>query len=137
MAFVLDASAAMAWCFEDEMTDGSRALLDRLQSESAIVPSLFLVEVSNILVVACRRGRITETDSSQFVDLLLDLDLRVDGAGAAVLLNEVRVLARSEGLSAYDAAYLELARRESLALATRDTALAAAARRIGVDLLPA
>jgi len=137
MAFVLDASAAMAWCFEDEATPASQALLDRLETEPAVVPALFPVEESNILVMAARRSRITTEDSRAFVNLLLALDLRIDEIDAVRALGSVRELAWTEKLSAYDATYLELARREEVALATRDTALIVAAQHLGVPLLPA
>jgi predicted nucleic acid-binding protein len=137
MSLVLDASVALAWCFEDEATPQSAGLLDRVDREAAIVPGIWSLELANILALAERRGRITEADIVEFVTLLDRLDIRVDGATAERGLNEVLALARAEKLTSYDAAYLDLAMREGLPLATRDNDLIRAARRLGVKIVPA
>lgn len=133
--FVLDASTALSWCFADETTAESKAALDRLESEFAAVPAIWPLEVANILAAAERRRRIDPVDMAGFVAMLDRLDIRVDTATAARGLKEILALARSEKLSSYDAAYLDLAMREGLPLATRDRELAAAARRAGVAIV--
>ncbi len=134
--FVLDASVALAWCFHDEATRESDALLDRLAGEIAVeAPAIWALEVANILVMAERKGRIGSAAIAEFVALLETLDIRIDDAPAARSLGEILALARREGLSSYDAAYLDLAMRRGLPLATRDAALAKVARRAGVAVV--
>lgn len=131
--FVFDASVALAWCFHDEATAASAALLDRLAlDEIAEVPAIWALEVANILVMAEKRKRLDAAAVAEFVALLETLDIRADDAPAARAFGEILALARREGLSSYDAAYLDLAMRRGLPLATRDAALAKAARRAGV-----
>ncbi len=133
MTFVLDAAVAMAWCFEDEATPGTEAVLDRLVEESALVPPLWTLEVANVLLVAERRGRITESTATRFVRLLGELQILVDPTPAEV--GGIMEAGRRHGLSAYDAAYLLLAEREGCPLATTDEGLSRAARAAGVPLL--
>jgi predicted nucleic acid-binding protein len=124
MAFVLDASITACWAFQDEdHADADLALL-RMRAEEAVVPCLWWFEVRNILVVNERRRRIGESDTASFLANLSRLRVRVDR-----LPDESAVLrlARTHRLSVYDAAYLELAQREGLALATLDADLRKAA----------
>ncbi|MEE6280593.1 type II toxin-antitoxin system VapC family toxin [Georgenia sunbinii] len=130
MAFVVDTSVTMAWCFQDEATSSTEELLDRLREEEAHVPELWRLEVTNVLLVAERRGRIREAQSRRFVDLLERLPIRV--APSAGSLTEVLDLGRRHRLSAYDAAYLELAERLGTPLATLDGRLVDACRTAGV-----
>jgi predicted nucleic acid-binding protein len=135
-AFVLDCSVAMAWCFEDEARPESDQLLERVRDDGAIVPGLWFWEVANVLGVAVRRRRISEGDVVSRLDLLSALPIRVDEEGVAKAWRETRMLAKAEGLSVYDAAYLELAGRVGAELATNDADLRAAALRLGVGVLP-
>lgn len=133
MPLVLDASVAMAWCFEDEHDPGAEAVLDRLRGDHAIVPGLWALEVANVLLSAERRGRLTEAQAQRFVALLEQLPIRVDEAPAD--LAGVLSAGRRHDLSAYDAGYLVLAERLGAPLATLDARLAAAARAAGVGVL--
>jgi predicted nucleic acid-binding protein len=135
-SFVLDCSVAVAWCFEDEATPQTDALLERLRDEGALVPELWHLEIGNALLQAERRGRIAIARVAAFVDLLSRLPIETDGENARRALREVLALARAEKLTTYDASYLELAGRRALPLATRDQALHQAAQRLGVPLLP-
>ncbi len=135
-AFVLDCSVAVAWAFEDEAAPEVDALLDRLKVEGAIVPGLWRLEVVNVLTRAERRGRIAFARVGPFLRLLDRLPISVDAGAEERAFREILALARTENLTAYDAAYLELAMRRSAALATRDRALAEAARRAGLETLP-
>jgi predicted nucleic acid-binding protein len=137
MTFVLDASVSLAWCFEDERDARSLAVLDRLDRETAIVPSVWPLEMANILVMSERRGRIAAGEIGRFVALLDALDIKVDAQTSDRAFSPILDLARRENLSSYDAAYLDLALREGVALATRDAALAAAADRQGVAVIAA
>lgn len=132
---VLDCSATLAWAYADETTPAIRELFEWVAEEGAIVPALWRLEIANSLTVAVRRGRIL----SQFRDGVLTdlamLDIIVDEYTDAKAWNETLRLADRFRLTAYDAAYLELAQRRSLALATLDRDLIAAARAISVEVL--
>lgn len=133
--FVLDNSVVMAWYFEDEANDFTAAILQSLATSEALVPSIWPLEVANVLLVGERRGRSTEARTSRFISLLDALPIRVDAATSQHALSGILTLAREQRLSAYDAAYLELAMREGVALATQDKALRRAAEVCGVGLL--
>jgi predicted nucleic acid-binding protein len=135
MPFVLDASLALAWRFEDDGSDYADRVLDRLRSDRALVPPVWPLEVANGLVVGERRGRLTHANVARSVELLRELPIVVDGLDTAAALGPVLNLARTHRLSAYDAAYLELAMREGLPLATQDDALRSVAEQAGVDLI--
>lgn len=133
MPFVLDASVAMAWCFEDEATPGTDAVLDRLADDPAVVPALWELEVANVLLAGERRGRITEAQAARFVSLLSTLPINVDLVSPP--MTTALAAGRLHQLSAYDAAYFNLAARDGIALATRDRRLRAAACTAGIPLL--
>lgn len=132
MSFVLDASVALAWCFEDDPGGESIRLLRALAASDAIVPQLWTLEVANGLVIAERRQRVDAAKADGFVRTLLALPIAVDPGSRSAAFRDIRPLARSHLLSVYDAAYLELALRMALPLATLDRALGAAAEREGV-----
>lgn len=132
---MLDNSVALAWCFEDEQTPATDAILDRLVREGATAPQLWPLEALNGLLTAERRGRIGRDDRLRLASLLADLPITIDAETAARTWTATARLAEAHRLTAYDAAYLELALRENLPLATRDAALAAAAGAVGVGVL--
>ena len=132
MPFVLDASIPAAWALQDEEDPRADAAFVRMKKEEAVVPSLWWFEIRNILVVNERRKRITESDTGVFLRDLTGLRVRVDQEPEeSVVLR----LARTHGLSVYDASYLELALREAIPLATLDAQLIAAARAEGSGLI--
>jgi len=133
LPFVLDASVALAWCFEDEATAETEAVLEQLAEDSAVAPSLWELEVINVLLLAERRGRITESQTARFVALLTQLPILIDSAGADMA--SVLAAGRHHGLTAYDAVYLVLAEREGIPLATIDGKLRVAAQAAGVPVL--
>lgn len=135
MVFVVDASVTMAWCFEEETTPYTESILDRLVDEAAMVPAIWPLEVANILVIGERRQRVTTAQVTRFVQQLGNLPITVDTQAIAGAWGPVLSLARTQGLSAYDAAYLELAMRQGFPLATNDARLSEAAARVGVPLL--
>lgn len=135
MNFVLDASVALSWAFEDERTDEAMAVLDRLGRSEAVASAIWPLEVANALLTAERAGRIEPDAANRFSALVLDLPIVIDPVERRRPLDSVRPLARSHGLSAYDASYLELALRLGIPLATLDTRLSEAARAEGVGLL--
>jgi predicted nucleic acid-binding protein len=135
--FVLDSSVTMTWFFEDEATPATDALLDQLTADAhAVVPAHWALEVSNTLLMGERRKRCTVAESTHFLGILNGLQIEtdqetIDRAGSTSL-----ALARAHGLTLYDGAYLELAMRSRLPLATLDRGLRAAAMKTGVPCLP-
>jgi predicted nucleic acid-binding protein len=129
---VLDSSLALAWYLEDEQNDYADGVLAALDGDEGVVPPLWPYEVANALWMAERRGRTTAAHIQRVLALLQALPIRVDTRGYERAQREVLGLARREGLTVYDAAYLELAIREGLPLATLDTQLRAAAVRVSV-----
>ena len=134
MSFVVDASVALAWHFEDEASEYADRVLERLREDRAAAPSIWSLEVANALLVAERRGRLSPAKVARAVELLLELPISIHDVAAELVLGPVLDLARAHGLSAYDAVYLELAMRQGLPLATQDEALRAATQRVGVPL---
>jgi predicted nucleic acid-binding protein len=133
--FVLDASVTVAWCFADETTAYTETVLEMLAAGGdALAPAIWPLEVANVLVMAERRKRITLAKTTNFLQLLAGFAVSLDAASAAQTFDKVLSLAREQGLSTYDAAYLELAIREGLPLATLDTDLKKAARAVGVRI---
>src|SRR6266545_904811 len=135
MPFVLDTSVSLAWHFEDEVSEYAEKVLDMLGSDTAIVPSLWPMEVANGLVNGERRRRLDEARLTRAVELCLQLPITVQEVPLDLALQAILNLAREQGLTAYDAAYLDLAMRQGLPLATQDDDLRAAAVRVGVPLV--
>jgi predicted nucleic acid-binding protein len=133
-AFVLDGSVTMVWGFEDEDDEYAEAILDRMPELQAYVPALWHLEVANALLVGERRGRTTPADTARFLAILGTFPITVDDETIARAWSDTMHLARAHHLSAYDAAYLELALRRGLPLATLDDRLEAAAAAVGVPL---
>jgi len=133
--FVVDCSLTMAWCFEDEATPETDAVLKRLRQSSAIVPAIWPLEVANVLRSGERRGRLTQTQTEQIIVDLESLSILVEPVEIGRALGHILPLAREHALTPYDAAYLELALRLGLPLATLDKELRQAAQGLGVTLL--
>jgi predicted nucleic acid-binding protein len=134
--WVPDASATLTWCFEDEAMAWTDDLLARLRTgDEALVPGHWPAEVANSLLMAVRRGRISREKANRFVRNLRALPIRLDPQDSDVVFDDVFKLAEQYTLTIYDAAYLELAIREHLPLATLDKELRKAARAAGVPLL--
>lgn len=130
--FVLDCSLTMAWAFDDETDAYAEAIADGFHETQAVVPSLWPLEVANVLLVGERRKRTTEAKLVQFLALLETLPIVLDNETAARAWHETLNLARTHALSVYDGAYLELAVRRGLPLASLDDKLKTAAGAIGV-----
>lgn len=133
MPFVLDASTALSWCFEDEATPETEAILDRLADDPAVVPALWELEITNALLVGERRGRLTESQTTRFVTLLASLPINVELAGPD--MTTLLAVGRQHGLTSYDATYLVVAERDGYPIATLDNRLSTAAKTAGVQLL--
>jgi len=131
----MDNSVSMSWCFQDEADDYSDAVLDMLAESTAVVPSIWPLEVVNVLLVAERKQRISESDSIRFLTLLSQLPIVVEHKTPEEMMKDILALGRANGLSSYDASYLDLAMRKGLPLATLDNRLIEAARKVGVPIL--
>jgi len=131
-ALVIDSSAALSWCFEDEASARSDALFEQVRDQGAVVPGLWRLEVANVRLQGEKRGRITTADVTMRLDLIAELPIETDNETTARAWREILALARAEGLTTCDATYLELAIRRGLPLITKDEALIAAAERTGV-----
>jgi predicted nucleic acid-binding protein len=137
MSLVIDSSMTLAWCFEDEGAEVAVGLLNRVVEEGAVVPGLWRLEVASGLEVAVRRRRIDsayrDATLADLRDLAVEVDVETDGRAWTDILH----LADRLRLTVYDAAYLELAQRRRLPLATLDRELVAAGKTLGVDVLGA
>jgi predicted nucleic acid-binding protein len=135
VSFVLDSSVALSWCFRDEWSPESRQFLEAARIRAVFVPALWHMEMANILGLAFRKKRLSEADLSLDLKMLAALELHTDTSfqpiGASILLP----LMQAYSLTAYDAAYLELAIRLDLPLATLDSDLATAAKNAGLTLV--
>ena len=133
--FVVDNSVVMSWCFKDETNKYADAVLDRLKEATAVVPSIWPLEVVNVLLVAERQKRLSESDSIRFITLLSQLPIMVEPERPEKMMKELLALARANNLSSYDASYIDLAMRRGFPIATLDNRLIEAARRIDVPIL--
>ncbi|MDO8699141.1 MAG: type II toxin-antitoxin system VapC family toxin [Rhodoferax sp.] len=134
MPFVLDNSVVTGWYLPSQATDYSNAIAIRLEEDRALVPQLWQLELANVLKTACTKGKLTQNQARQILDTLSQLPIEVD-AGAAPGSRQLFELAMRYDLSSYDAAYLELAMRHGLPMATQDEQLKLAAQAAGIDLL--
>jgi predicted nucleic acid-binding protein len=134
-SFVVDCSIAMAWLFRDEATPKTSALLNRLATETALVPAWWFVEITNVLAMAERKGRIIARQSDAFIADLSKLGMERDNQAPDRAFTHLLALCRSHRLTSYDAIYLDLAIRRNLPLATLDEDLRKAAKKLGVALL--
>lgn len=132
MPFVLDASVAACWAFQDEDDPRADLALSRIKTDEALVPTLWWFELRNILVVNERRKRIAEADTASFLNYISQLTIKTDRFPNS---DAVLRLSRMRQLTVYDACYLELAQREGVPLATLDSCLARAARAEKVTLI--
>lgn len=135
MSLVLDGSLALSWYFEDERTDASRAVLEEVAERGALVPPHWPLEVANGLQMAVRRKRIDVAFRDRALANLATMMIEVDPECQARAWSGAVRLADAHVLTLYDAAYLELAERRRLRLATLDRSLARAAGAVGVALI--
>ena len=133
--FVLDNSVVMTWCFKDEASPYADCVLNRLEDSVGFVPSIWPLEVCNVLLMAERKKRIGEADSTRFIALLSELPIIVEQEPPERMIKEIFALARKHKLSSYDASYLDLAMRKGFPIATLDRNLIAAAKRSRVPIL--
>lgn len=129
---VIDASVALAWCFPDEVSGYADSVLLAVENQTIIVPAIWPVEITNGMLVGQRRKRIQQPDVRRFAELLKGLQVTLDTQSVADSLSNILPLAQDYGLSAYDAAYLDVAVRHEITLATLDADLQRAAIAMGI-----
>ena len=134
-SFVIDNSVVMSWCFEDETNQYADAVLDCLSDATAFVPSIWPLEVVNVLLVAERKKRLSEADSFRFITLLSQLPIIVEHERPERMMKDLLALARSNNLSSYDASYLDLSMRKGIPIATLDTRLITASNKTDIPIL--
>jgi predicted nucleic acid-binding protein len=132
--FVLDSSVTLAWAFGDQGDHYTEAVLGALLEGEAVVPPLWVLEVANGLFVAERRQRLTPVEADGFAKNLAALPIRLDEGDTPQGVGHILSLGRSHGPTVYGAAYVDLALRLDLPLATKDETLRTAARKAGVRL---
>ncbi len=136
MPFVLDVSVAMAWFFEDEDAPYADKVLELLDDDdAAVAPSIWPLEIANTVLTAERRGRLLPADVPRLAELASGLPVTVESTPLRHALGAVLDVGRLHRLTSYDAAYLELAMRRGLPLATLDERLSEAAQSAGVTLV--
>jgi predicted nucleic acid-binding protein len=136
--FVLDASVTLCWCFENQASDYSEYIFERMAAgDEASVPFVWPLEVANALVRAERMKTLKVAQVAGFLGELNAWPIQVDTVGVTRAFQQILSAARELHLSAYDAAYLELAIREGLPLATPNNDLRKAARTAGVKITTA
>lgn len=133
MPFVLDNSVVCGWLIQGQGNDYADAIAVRLQDDTAVAPPLLALEATNVLRTACLRGRMIAQQAQDALHLLAQFPIDTDRHAPAPA--ELLALALRYSLTAYDAAYLELALRRQLPIATTDAALAEAARISGVGVV--
>lgn len=131
MKLVLDASVALAWCFEDERSDYCESLLDALTQSKVAAPELWALEVTNGLLMAMRKKRIDEDQLAGALELLDGMPIELAPTPKKIAMGRILELAVETGLTIYDATYLELAERLDVPLATLDSGLRKAAAQLG------
>jgi predicted nucleic acid-binding protein len=131
---VVDASTALAWCFPDEASDYADGVLVSLKGKTILVPAIWSLEVANVILVGEKQKRIAPPEVRRFTTLLENLSIVQDTQPVGEYVANVLPMARRYGLSAYDAAYLELADRRNLPIATLDGKLRKAAQKAGVKI---
>jgi predicted nucleic acid-binding protein len=133
-SLVIDCSVTMSWYFKDEATPYTDAVRAALTSERAAVPTLWPLEVANVLLMGERRKRSSQAQATKWLRFLAVLPIAVDTQTPGLAFDAILDLARSHKLTAYDAAYLELAMRLGVPLAARDDPLEKAASAVGIAL---
>jgi len=134
MPFVLDNSVVTGWYLPDQASAYTGFIATRLETDKALVPALWQMELANVLKTACARGKLSLPAARQILDALGALPIEID-ASPSMAPRPLFELAMRHQLSSYDAAYLELAMRHGLPLATQDQLLKAAALAAGVEVL--
>jgi predicted nucleic acid-binding protein len=131
---VIDASVALAWCFPDEASAYADKVLVALEGHAVVVPALWSIEITNALLIAERRKRVKQPEIRRFVELLSELTVVMDSRSVTETVSNILPLGGEHLLSAYDAAYLDVAIRHGAPLATLDRHLQKAGDKVGIEI---
>ena len=132
-SFVADASVAIAWVHPAQATRETETMLDRLAAgDTLVVPALWPLEVANALTILSRRRKLTSDDARTALEIIREIPTIIDHEAAAIAFTRLADLAREHDLTVYDAAYIELATRRQLPLASNDVKMKKVAIRAGV-----
>jgi predicted nucleic acid-binding protein len=135
-SFIVDASVGFAWVYQGQASPETDQLLNEVAAgATVIVPALWYLEMSNVLLMAQRRHRLTAVQRKAALEKLTAMQFTVDEEGTRHAFGKTSELAEKHGLTIYDAIYLELALRRSLPLASRDESLRNAAKQRGVKVI--
>ncbi len=136
MPFVVDASTAISWILKETGPANRPDLYGTISDAGVVVPAIWSLEVTNGILQALKRKRLTEFQLAQYLPILDALRVEYEDMSYARALSAVFQLALEHGLTSYDASYVELARRRGIPLVTGDDRMATAARNMGVELFP-
>lgn len=130
--FVLDCSLTMAWLFEDEGNQATDDILHQMKNRIAVVPTIWPLEVANVLLISQKHKRISAAKAAGFIDALADLPIIVDETTSSRAMHSIYTIAETNRLAIYDAAYLELAIREKIPLLSLEQDMVKAAKKMKV-----
>ena len=134
--FVIDSSVTLGFLLKDEQSDSALKVFEAIENAAEThVPNLWWVETANGLLMAERRKRISQAETSEALQMIQMLGVQTDIDTSSQVVHETVSLARLHGLTVYDAVYLELTMRRNATLATADKLLEKAARRVGISIL--
>lgn len=134
-ALVLDASATLAWFFEDEKSKSNDRILNAVSRSEILVPPIWELEICNALVVAERQKRTEVSQTRYWIELLQALEYRIEDPSTLSVFDTILPIAREQQLSSYDAGYIALALHRKAILVTRDKPLQKVAKHLGVEIL--
>ncbi len=133
---IADISVVLSWFYDEDQTSMALEILKRIETEGLLVPPLWWCELENGIVMGERRGGKSPDESMTFLNLVRALPIRTDDAPRHSISEDILTIAHRHQLTAYDAAYVELALRETAKLATFDSAIRCCALQLGILLLP-
>lgn len=134
MNFVLDCSVTAGWLLKSQSDDYTESVLDCLENQDAIVPVLWIYEISNVLAVAEKKKMIQRAEGVGFLKMLHELNISIETLQEIHYDELIYGLGSDYRLTAYDSAYLRLAMARHLPLATKDEDLKKACAKAGVKI---
>lgn len=129
---VIDNSVFMSWAFTDEKNKKSRDLLKRVEKITVYVPSLWVYELTNVLFVAEKKGRIKKVDTISFLNFIKFLPINIENSSYDIVTKDALAISREHNITIYDASYIELAIRKNLPIASFDKELVNISKKIGI-----
>jgi len=131
---VIDGNLVLGWLFEDRASDYADRVLDAVVSQGGVIPAFVVTHLTDIMVDAERRNKVSQAKAGEMIDLLFSLPIEIEPLKDELAVIQVQGLARQHQLSAYEATYLYQSGRENRVLASEDQALITACRHAGVSV---